>query len=69
MKSLLKKIIGKAVYYLDYNGKYIKGIIKHIGFANKDLSIIWASVDFGFKAFLVPYNELIFQPVQLTLFN
>lgn len=69
MKASLKKLIGKAVYYLDYNDKYIKGKIERIGFANKDLSILWLSVDFGVKAFLVPYEELIFEPVQLTLFN
>ena len=65
----LKNITGKPVLYRDYDGKVIKGIVTHIGFKNKSLTIIWLHVNFGIKAFLVPYSELIFENIQLTLFN
>jgi hypothetical protein len=61
-------MIGKTVLYKDYDGQIIQGIIRYIGFQNKTKTITWYSVDFGYKEFLVPENEIIFTNNQLTLF-
>jgi hypothetical protein len=61
-------MIGNSVLYKDYDGQIIKGIIRNIGFQNKTKTITWYSVDFGYKQFLVPKNEITFINNQLTLF-
>jgi len=61
-------MIGKTVLYKDYDGQNIEGIIRYIGFQNKTKTITWYSVDFGYKQFLVPENEITFINNQLTLF-
>lgn len=58
---------GTKIKYKDYDGKIISGVIKQIGFANKTKSIIWYDVDFGYKRFLVPSEEIIIEQ-QLNLF-
>ena len=61
-------MIGNSVLYKDYDGQIIKGIIRYIGFQNRTKTITWYSVDFGYKQFLVPENEITFINNQLTLF-
>jgi uncharacterized protein YrrD len=57
----------KQILYKDYDGKIIKGKITHIAFQNKTKTITWYSVDFGYKAFMIPENEIIIEK-QLELF-
>jgi hypothetical protein len=65
---MAKYNIGEKVLYQDYDGKIIEGIIDYIGFENRTKTITWYSVNFGYKAFLVPEKEIITKSVQLTLF-
>jgi hypothetical protein len=60
-------MIGNSVLYKDYDGQIIQGIIKYICFQNRTKTITWYSVDFGYKQFLVPENEITFINNQLTL--
>jgi hypothetical protein len=57
----------KQILYKDYDGKIIKGKITNIAFQNKTKTITWYLVDFGYKAFMVPENEIIIEK-QLELF-
>ena len=61
-------MIGQTVFFKDYDGQIIQVIIRSIGFQNKTKTITWYSVDFGYKQFLVPQNEIILENNQLTLF-
>jgi hypothetical protein len=68
-KKEIKKMVGKKIEYLDYDNKIIEGTIKHIGFNNKDFSIVWFYVDFYYKAFLVDINSIVLKKnIQLDLF-
>ena len=65
--NLLKK--GTKILYKDYDDKIIEGVISDVGFKNKNNTIVWYSVDFGYKGFLVPKEEIINKEVQLNLFS
>lgn len=65
----MKDLKGKKIKYIDYDGKIISGKIDYIAFCNKDKSIVWVLANFGYKAFMIPIKECIFEESeQLTLF-
>ena len=61
-------MIGMPVKYKDHDGKTIDGKITFLALQNKTKSITWVNVDFGHKAFIVPFEELIIMHRQLELF-
>ena len=57
----------QIIKYKDYDGSIITGNIIYTAFENRDKSIVWYCVDFGYKCFIIPKNEVITN-TQLELF-